>query len=98
MKSFIEIQRILSAEPNYARKRFGAKRIGIFGSWVRSEQSADSDIDILVEFERPIGWEIVDLHDYIEERLGIKVHLVTANALKQKPRLWEIIQRDVVYA
>ncbi len=53
-------------------------------------------MDILVEPERPIGWEIVEIHDFLEELLGIKVDLVTAGALRRKPMLWESVQEDLV--
>lgn len=42
------------------------RQIGLFGSYTRGEQTSISDVDILVELERPIGWEIVDLHRYLE--------------------------------
>ena len=74
----------------------GVKRIAIFGSYARREETPLSDVDILVEPERPIGWEIVDLHDFLEELLGIKVDLVTAGALRRKPMLWESVQEDLV--
>lgn len=54
------------------------------------------NVDILVEPERPIGWEIVEIHDFLEELLGIKVDLVTAGALRRKPMLWESVQEDLV--
>ena len=55
------------------------------------------DVDILVEFERPIGWEIVDLRDYLEEILGVPVDLITKNAAMSRKGLWEHIKGDLVY-
>lgn len=52
--------------------RFGVRRIFIFGSYAREEQTSQSDVDIAVELERPLGWEIVDLHDYLEEILNTR--------------------------
>jgi len=54
-------------------------------------------VDILVEFDRPIGWEIVDLHDYLEDFLGIRVDLVTPGALKRKPSLWQSVKEELNY-
>lgn len=54
-------------------------------------------MDILVELERPIGWEIVDLNDYLESLLGVKVDLITKNAAMSRNRFWEQIKEDLVY-
>ncbi len=78
--------------------RFGVRRIFIFGSYAREEQTSQSDVDIAVELERPLGWEIVDLHDYLEEILNTRVDLTTIEALKRKPYLWAFIEKDFVYA
>ncbi|RMG51411.1 MAG: nucleotidyltransferase [Acidobacteria bacterium] len=98
MKTLQQIQAILSQHKDELHARFGVRRIGIFGSYARAENTPVSDVDILVELERPIGWEIVDLHRYLEERLALKVDLVTAGAVRRKPLLWQSIQEDLVYA
>ena len=76
--------------------RFHVKRIGIFGSYARGEQTEASDIDILVEFSAPIGWEIVDVKDYLEQLLELRVDLVTIPALK--PQYRDRVLGEVVYA
>ena len=59
------------------------KNIGLFGSYVRGEQSNQSDLDVLVELERPIGFfKFLGLEEYLECLLGLKVDLVTRKALK----------------
>lgn len=68
----------------------------LFGSRVRGEGQEESDLDILVEFEGPVGWEVVDLHRYLEEVLGMRVDLVTKEALIRKPLLWQAIQEELV--
>ena len=78
------------------REKFKVKEIGIFGSYVRGEESEESDVDILVEFSEPIGWEFIDLMEFIEKILGKRVHLATVRALK--PQLREKILTEVVYA
>ncbi|MFO8078278.1 MAG: nucleotidyltransferase domain-containing protein, partial [Thermoplasmatota archaeon] len=65
-------------------------------SFARGEETEDSDVDILVAFSDSIGWEFVDLKDYLEDLLGLKVDLVTIQALK--PQLRETILSEVVYA
>ncbi len=97
MKSLEEIEEILRRHKRELHKRFGVKKIAIFGSYARGEADELSDVDILVEFERPIGWEIVDLKEYLEEILGVRVDLITKNAALSRKRLWEQIRRDIVY-
>jgi len=73
MKTLNEIRQTLRQHIPELRERFGVRRLAIFGSYARGEATPRSDVDILVEFDRPIGWEIVDLHDYLEDFLGIRV-------------------------
>lgn len=75
--------------------RFSVKRIGYFGSYSRGEQNEKSDIDILVEFRKPLGWEFFDLQEYLEKELKIKVDLVSAFALKKQ--LKDNILKQVQY-
>ncbi len=98
MKTLTEIRRLLDAHRDTLTSRFGVQRIAIFGSYARQEQTPLSDVDIAVDLERPLGWEIVDLYDYLEEILHARVDLVTIEALKRKPYLWACIEKDVVHA
>lgn len=97
MKTLDEIREILSLHKSVLREQFGVRNLAVFGSYAREEATPLSDVDILVEFERPIGWEIVDLHDYLEAILETKVDLTTPNALKRKPWLWESVQEDLIH-
>jgi len=65
-------------------KEYFVKNIGLFGSYTTGFQSEDSDIDLLVEFEKPIGWKFFSLEEYLENILGKKIDLVTKNALKKQ--------------
>ena len=96
MKTRAEIERALREALPLLTARFHVKRIGIFGSYARGEQTEASDIDILVEFSAPIGWEIVDVRDYLEQLLGLRVDLVTIPALK--PQYRDRVLGEVVYA
>ena len=76
--------------------KYGVHKVGLFGSYVRGQQSELSDVDILVSFSRDIDlFEFVDLRDYLEERLEAKVDLVMASALK--PALGKRILKEVRY-
>ncbi len=97
MKTLEEIKKILREHKEELKRKFGVKEIGIFSSYVRNEQTEVSDIDILVDFEKPIGWEIVDLKEYLEKILGINVDLVPKGGVVRKPLLWKYIKEEVVY-
>jgi predicted nucleotidyltransferase len=97
MKAIDEIKRILSEHKEEIRQKYGVRIVGIFGSYARGEQKETSDIDILVELERPIGFGFFDLWDEIENLLGMKVDILTTNAVKQKKMLWESIKEDLIY-
>lgn len=71
---------------------FAVKEIGLFGSFADSTSSENSDIDILVELERPIGWKFFTLELYLESVFNRKIDLVTKNALKDQLRD-EILQK-----
>ncbi len=95
-KSLEEIKRILREHKPILANRFHVKEINLFGSYVRGEKTSGSDIDILVEFEKPIGLEIVDLKDYLEQILGVKVDVVSKKAVIRKPRLWKYIREELI--
>jgi uncharacterized protein len=59
------------------RDRFGVKRIGVFGSWARGEAELSSDVDLIVEFDRPIGLRFMEFADEVERVLGKKADILT---------------------
>jgi hypothetical protein len=65
-------------------KDYSVKEIGLFGSFSDESFSENSDIDLLVEFEKPIGWKYFSLEIYLESIFGRKIDLVTKNALKKQ--------------
>ena len=97
MHTFEEIKNILSSNQKALADQYGVKRIAVFGSRARGDEHLASDVDILVELQHPIGWEIVDLHSYLEQLLDMKVDLVTQGALARKSLLWASIREDLVY-
>jgi hypothetical protein len=92
----VDIEEVLRRHRALLFERFRVSRIGVFGSFARGEQTEGSDIDILVEFSEPIGWEFVDLQAFLENILGRSVDLVTVRALK--PQLRDRILAEVAYA
>ena len=83
MISLSHIIKIINESKEQLRSEFGVVKIGIFGSVVHGAQDADSDIDILVEFERPVGFvRFMRLEKRLVKLLGMPVDLVTKKALK----------------
>jgi len=83
MKSKEEVLKTMKKELPYLKEKFQVKSIGIFGSYARGEQTKKSDIDMLVEFDVPVGFfKFIDLENYLSEKLRVKVDLVTPDALK----------------
>jgi len=97
MRTLEDIKEILRRHKEELRELFGVKEIGIFGSYVRGEQTELSDVDILVDFEREIGWEIVDLKEYLERILGVKVDLISKKGIVRRPLIWNYVKKEVVY-
>lgn len=76
---------------------FGVAHVSLFGSFARDEARDDSDVDLLVEFDRPIGlFEFVRLQRELGEWIGRQVELVTHGALK--PQLRDRILAEAVLA
>ena len=67
-------------------KDYSVREIGLFGSFSDNTYSENSDIDILVELERPIGWRFFSLEIFLEKSFGRKIDLVTKDALKEQIR------------
>jgi predicted nucleotidyltransferase len=95
MKRLQEIQNILQRNKSLLRSRFKVKSIGVFGSYVRGEAKEQSDIDIMVELYEPIGWDFVELKEYLETILEKPVDLVTDKALK--PMIRDDIIKEIVH-
>ena len=96
MLTLEEIETILKAHRRELEERFGVKEIGVFGSYVRGEATEKSDVDILVDFhEVPSLLKFIELEEYLEDLLGIKVDLVMKSALK--PKIGEHVRREVIY-
>jgi len=95
MNTQLDIENELRELKPLLQGKFAVERIGYFGSYSRNEQTKNSDIDILVYFRKPIGWDFFDLQDLLEKELKLKVDLVSAKALKQQ--LKESILKSVKY-
>jgi len=96
MDSIQSIKQKLEANLPQLRNRYPIKSIGIFGSYIRGEETKKSDLDILIEFEKPISLiKFVTLEDEFSKIAGIKVDLVMRSALK--PKIGQFILQEVQY-
>ncbi len=95
----MEREKILTQLKSHKRqlKKFGIRSVFLFGSVARNQARKRSDIDLLVDFERPIGlFEFARLKLYLEELLSRKVDLVTPEALRKEFR--ESILKEAIRA
>lgn len=76
-------------------EKYGLSVLAVFGSYGRGQENQNSDVDILVDFKKPIGVEFIDLADELENILKLKVDLVSKNGLK--PQYFEVIEKDLNY-
>jgi len=77
-------------------QEYSVKTIGVFGSVARDEQTIQSDIDLLVEFSKPVGFvTFMRLENFLSERLGKHVDLVTSDSLK--PLIRQDVLSGVIY-
>ena len=90
-----EVFRILSEQQTQLALRYGVRSLSLFGSVARDEAGAASDVDLLVEFDRPVGYfGLFALQDHLESLLGCKVDLGTPDSLK--PRIRARVLRESV--
>jgi len=76
-------------------EKYGILRIGVFGSYAIGAQDESSDVDLIVELSRPLGWTYFGLAEILEDYLHIKVDLTTMDGIK--PRIKNKILDQVVY-
>lgn len=90
-----DILTILRANKAEIQKKYPVATLALFGSFARGEQTAKSDVDLLVEFNGPIGLEVVDLVEDLEKLLGVKkVDLISRKYLK--PHYRPYIEADAI--
>lgn len=78
-------EKLTTLKPILAQK-YHVSKLGYFGSYAKGLANESSDVDILVEFAKPVGWEFFRVQDAIEEILGIPIDLVTQKAIREPMR------------
>ena len=95
MKQEAVVKNIQQKNAELARQ-FGVKSLLLFGSVARDEATTASDVDLLVEFNRPVGYfGLFALQDYLEQLLGCPVDLGTPNSLK--PSIRERVMEKAIH-
>ncbi|MCK5327634.1 MAG: nucleotidyltransferase family protein [Candidatus Latescibacteria bacterium] len=96
MNSLKEIKQAIQAHSEFMSEKYNVRTMGVFGSYVRGEQKLKSDVDILVEFNEPIGFfKFLELEEYLGSITGRKIDLVSKKALK--PRIGKRILEEAVF-
>ncbi|MFA5858235.1 MAG: nucleotidyltransferase family protein [Elusimicrobiota bacterium] len=96
MKTLDEIKTVITTHKAELQEKFKVKTIGVFGSYVRGDQRADSDVDILVDFSGSVGLITYGgLERHLSELIGNKVDLVHKSGLK--PFIGQQILAEVIY-
>ena len=95
MTNLNDIKTLLKRHKQHLSEKYGLSDLAIFGSYSREQQNATSDIDILVDFKKPIGIEFIDLADELEKILQNKVDLISRKGIK--PRYFKYIEQDLRY-
>jgi len=87
MKTLDEIRSMLKENRSVLAEEYGIAVVGIFGSYVRDEQTPESDLDLLAEILRPISLlELVGAELYLSDVLGVKVDLIPRRNLREELR------------
>ncbi len=86
---------LLQSAKSMLEQKYGVKALALFGSYSRNEATADSDVDVLVDFSKPIGLAFVDLADELEQLLQTRVDLVSRNGIK--PKYFQSIESELIY-
>jgi predicted nucleotidyltransferase len=90
-----DIRTALSNQRNRLFQEYPIKSMAIFGSYSRGENTDESDLDVLVEFDGKIGIRFIDLAEEFEEIVGLKVDLVSRNGIKNG--YLKAINPDLIY-
>ena len=87
MKTLTEIRSMIRQHSDILAQKYGIGVVAVFGSYVRGEQAGQSDLDLLVEFLRPISLlELVGAEIYLSEVLGVKADLVPKRDVRAELR------------
>lgn len=91
----MNVFKLLKSHKNEIKTKYNVKKIGIFGSYAKGQQNEESDVDVLVEFEKPTFDNFMELVFFLEDLFGKKVDLLTPKSLS--PYMKPYIEKEVVW-
>jgi len=94
-----EIIKKIKEQYPYLSRQYGIRRIGIFGSVAMDSAGPDSDVDIVVEFNRPIGLKFMEFVEYMENLFGKKVDVLTKDGINniRVKNVSTEIEKNIIY-
>ena len=96
MKNLEEIKQVLSQSKPFLEENYRITEVGIFGSYACGKQTENSDIDLIVDYQKPPTLiMLVELKEYLSSLVNMKVDVVTKKGLK--PRIREKVLSEVIY-
>lgn len=94
-KQFI-LQKLSTIKP-VLHQKYGVSELALFGSYSRDEQTSESDIDIMVDFDKPVGIEFFDVVYLLKDLFeAAEVQIVSKKAIKEK--YYNRLKEDLLYA
>ncbi len=99
MSTTLQVVRLLREEYPALAARYGLKKLGVFGSYAKGLPDDKSDVDIIAEFARPIGFGFIDFVEHLERLLGRRVDVLTPDGLRgiRVARVAHSIEESIVY-
>ena len=92
-----EFARILQEHMPELEREYGVASLALFGSYVRGEEREDSDLDVLVDLNRPIGLlAFIALEDYLSQLVGERVDLTTTRSASERRSGQRLLQEAVL--
>jgi len=88
------ISKLRNIKP-YLQREYAVSTVGLFGSFSTGNYTDSSDVDILIDFERPTGVEFIDVSYFLEKEFSRKVDVVSLKGIKEK--YFKEIEKDIVY-
>lgn len=76
-----KILNTLKKQFSFLNEKYHIRKIGLFGSYANEMQNENSDIDLIVEFDKPVGLKFIELGDYLEKLFNRKIDLLTSEGL-----------------
>lgn len=95
MKKLKNLKNILRSNKTYLYEKYGVKTIYLFGSLARGEEDKTSDLDVIVDLEKPVGLKFIELAEYLKEITGVEVDVLTFPMIEKNIYLKKQIEKDL---